>query len=123
MQDLVDGTANTLMFGEKHMPLKASDQPVYNGDFQSVYTRFAGHDGTQDPVTGNWTTQFYIVTNPASTLAIEASQMFSGAIHPTVAQFALCDGSVKAFRNTMALEVLHRLSQRHDGFTVSPSDF
>lgn len=122
LQDIVDGTANTLMFGEKHMPRNSSDGPVYNGDDQNNYQRLAGHDGTQDPVTGKWTNEFYIVTNPTSNQPNE-TRMYSGAIHPSIAQFALCDGSVKGFRNTMAIEVLHRLSQRHDGFAVSPSDY
>jgi prepilin-type N-terminal cleavage/methylation domain-containing protein len=121
-QDIVDGTSNTLMFGEKHMPLNASDQPVYNGDLQSVYHRFAGQDGTQDPATGRWTNEFYIVRNPASALPNEGTHMFSGAIHPGVAQFALCDGSVKAYRNTVALDVYHRLSQRHDGRAIGTGE-
>jgi prepilin-type N-terminal cleavage/methylation domain-containing protein len=117
-RDFLDGTSNTIMFGEKHMPLKSSDGHVFNGDSQIVHERHLGHDGVQDPVTGNWTVQWYIETNPNSNIPTITERLFAGWIHPGLAQFALADGSVKAFRNTMSTEVTHVLAIRNDGKTV-----
>jgi prepilin-type N-terminal cleavage/methylation domain-containing protein len=115
--DILDGTSNTLLFGEKHMTLGSSDGVVHNGDNQNNYQRLAGHSGTQDPTTGRWTNEFYLVNNIKSNLTNE-NRMFSGSIHPGVGQFARCDGSVKAIKNSLSLEVLHRLSKRDDGLPV-----
>ncbi len=120
---MLDGTANTLMFGEKHIPDGVSDNPVYNGDLQSLYQRLAGVNGTRDPTSGRWTNEYYIARNVKTFVADERDFMFTGATHPGIAQFALCDGSVRSFRNTIALEVLNRLSVRNDGGAVSPADY
>lgn len=119
--DFLDGTTNTIMFGEKFMPLNSSDGHVWNGDSQIVHERHIGHDGVKDPVTGRWTTEWYIATNPTSTVLAEQERMFSGANHPGVAQFALADGSVKPFRNTIPIDIYHRLGVRNDGEPVTLS--
>ena len=117
-RDFLDGTTNTIMFGEKHMALNTADGVVWNGDSQICHERHIGHDGVQDPTTGRWTTEWYLETNPASNITNVSFRLFSGAIHPGIAQFALADGSVRAIRNKISFEVYHRLGIRNDGKTV-----
>jgi prepilin-type N-terminal cleavage/methylation domain-containing protein len=117
-RDFLDGTANTIMFGEKHMPMNTSDGHVFNGDSQIVHERHLGHDGVRDPTTGRWTTEWYIETNPKSVVPNVTERLFSGAIHPGIAQFALADGSVRGFSNRLPIHMTHVLSIRNDGEVV-----
>jgi prepilin-type processing-associated H-X9-DG protein len=112
-----DGTSNTFLFGEKHVPLGTTDGPVYNGDYQSQYIKFAGRWGTQDPVTRRWTNEFPLVTEPRFA-GVNYNVVFAAWIHPGVGQFAMCDGSVRAIPASVSIDVLYRLANRDDGEVV-----
>jgi prepilin-type N-terminal cleavage/methylation domain-containing protein len=116
-----DGTSQTLLIGEQHVPVKStSSGPVWNGDLQSQYRRFAGHKGTQDPTTKRWSVEYRLCTDPNAT-AFEGQSwdLLFGSTHPGACQFVFVDGSIHAISNTIDFETYHRLSLRSDGLTVS----
>ena len=90
--------------------------PVWNGDFQSQYRRFAGHVGTQDPSTGRWTTEYRLITDP-NYEGTDWNIRF-GSAHPSYCHFSFVDGSVRPINNTIDFETYHRLSLRSDGLVV-----
>ncbi|QDU26899.1 hypothetical protein ETAA8_19830 [Anatilimnocola aggregata] len=113
-----DGLTATLMIGEMHVAVKSeASGPVWNGDYQSQYRRYAGHKGTQDPVTLRWATELGLVTDPELYGGSDWNLRF-GSQHPGICSFALADGSVRAISNTINIDTLHRLSVRADGAVV-----
>ena len=102
--EIVDGLSNTILVGEKHVPLKAIglypyDCSLWDGHTPSCNTRSGGPDfplayGLEDP---NW--RF-------------------GSNHPGLCQFAFCDGSVHIIHNSIDPVVLGLLCQRNDGQPV-----
>ncbi|WP_425614048.1 DUF1559 domain-containing protein [Anatilimnocola sp. NA78] len=112
-----DGLSSTLLIGEMHIPVKtAASGPIWNGDYQSQYRRYAGHKGTQDPTTGRWTTEFGLVSDVE--YAGTDWNLRYGSQHPSICNFAIGDGSVRAISNNINLDTLHRLSVRADGQPV-----
>ena len=114
---VVDGTSNTIAFGEKFYPRSSKGGVLYNGDFQSQYIRYAGHEGTQDPVTQRWTTEHALITD-SNYGASDWNVRFTAANHPGIGMFAFLDGSVQAIPASVSLEVLHRLAKRDDGEVI-----
>jgi prepilin-type N-terminal cleavage/methylation domain-containing protein len=102
--DIIDGLSNTIMIGEKHVPLKATgiypyDCSLWDGHTPACNTRAGGPDfplaiGLDDP---NW--RF-------------------GGNHPTLCQFVFCDGSVQIVHTSITPTVLGLLCQRNDGQPV-----
>jgi prepilin-type N-terminal cleavage/methylation domain-containing protein len=125
--DVTDGTSNTFIFGEKAWPItdvsgaEGFGGYTFNGDYQSMYLRFAGHEGTQDPTTGLYQYQYGLVTSPTYS-ASDFEQRF-GSIHPGICQFAMCDGSVHVINNSIDIETLHRLACRNDGLPITTNPF
>ena len=124
-KSITDGTSNTALIGEMHQFPGAGLSAVYNGDSQIAHARVMGRSGTRDPVTGRWTIETPIQNNPNFSLqppAVSDAQAyfnFFGSKHTGVCQFAFVDGSIHALSNSTDIEVLHRLSQKDDGLTVS----
>lgn len=113
-----DGTTQTLLIGEAHVPETVSSGPVCNGDYQSQYRRYAGHKGTYDPFSGLWTFEYGIKTdalydNPADWF------YYFGSAHPGACLFAMADGSVQAIFPGIDIETYHRLSLRTDGLPIT----
>ena len=113
---LIDGTSKTLFFGEKHVQAdkfgtqvglvgntwdNAPDNCIYNGDFVTQMSRFAGQ-------------QFALASDPT-----EAYNIQFGSWHPGICQFALADGSVHNFANETDVTVLQRLADIKDSQIVS----
>jgi prepilin-type N-terminal cleavage/methylation domain-containing protein len=112
-----DGTSNTFLAGEKHVPpkmfgrLKVGDGPIYSGSWSAIPGRIAG---IEDPlargpnditpsggvVDGIWARKF-------------------GSWHPGACQFVFCDASTRMVRVNIDSESLRRLAVRNDGETVN----
>jgi prepilin-type N-terminal cleavage/methylation domain-containing protein len=109
LRDITDGTSQTFLIGEKHVPLSKfgqsgpswGDGSIYNGDFPRNFARLAGQpqfnlgQGPFDLV-GPWHCKF-------------------GSYHPGVCQFQFTDGHVVALSNSTNLTVLNKLAVRNDG--------
>ncbi len=110
-----DGTSNTFLAGEKHVPnklfghLKVGDGPIYSGAWSAFPGRIAGFEdplarGPDDltqstgPVDGPYARRF-------------------GSWHPGICQFVFVDGSTRMVRVTIDTANLRRYAVRNDGET------
>ncbi len=107
MRDVIDGTSNTIMIGEPHVPADQLRLPPYNGNafFGRYLTHFARIGGPGIP----------LAHHPADS---RASAFSFGSAHSGVVQFALTDGSVRSISTSISTIVLSRLTNRHDGLPV-----
>lgn len=110
--DITDGTSNTMMFGEKHVPLGrmgigrittggsiGGDGSIYNGDDEESFVRCAGPG-------------YGIVSDPMLPLG---NFFRFGSVHSGVCQFVFCDGRVKALNNSVNTTLLQKYALRNDG--------
>jgi prepilin-type N-terminal cleavage/methylation domain-containing protein/prepilin-type processing-associated H-X9-DG protein len=109
LRDMTDGTSNTFLVGEKHVPRSKyglsgfswGDGAIFNGDFPRNYNRLAGFprfslgQGPYD-LSGPWHCRF-------------------GSDHPGVCQFAFSDGHVATLKSSTGMAVLNKLAVRNDG--------
>jgi prepilin-type N-terminal cleavage/methylation domain-containing protein len=115
---ILDGTNNTLMVGEKHVPPQQfgrgpfGDGSIYNGT-ETVYSgRIAG---LEDPLAlgpGD------IAPSTNGDTNVTTATKF-GSWHPGVTGFVFCDGSVHFLRNSLNTTTLERLAIRSDGQVVT----
>ncbi len=112
LRDVTDGTSQTFLVGEKHVPVTKygqsgpswGDGAIFNGDFPRNYNRLAGlpsfnlGQGPNDLV-GPWHCKF-------------------GSDHIGMCQFAFTDGHVAAINTSVDINVLGKLAVRNDGQTV-----
>jgi prepilin-type processing-associated H-X9-DG protein len=117
LADILDGTVNVFLAGEKHVPqgmfgrVKVGDGPLYSG----AWTAFAGRiAGIEDPLAKGPND----ITPSAGVVDGIYARKF-GSFHPGVCQFAFCDGSVKPIRTSISATTLKALSGRKDGVVVS----
>jgi prepilin-type processing-associated H-X9-DG protein len=106
--DVIDGTSNTLMIGEKHIQLGKLNDPIqdgmiFSGSEQQTYYRRAG---------ASWP----LAINPT----VAANSQF-GSWHPGVCQFVFVDGSVRAVKNSTPGSTLGLLANRADGQPIPES--
>ena len=106
---ITDGTSNTLMFGDKHVPLNkfgsTGDGSIYNGD-----------PGNQNMARN---------AGPSYPLAVKPKDPYNdqfGSYHPDICQFAFCDGTVRAIQSSIDPVILGYLASR-DGNEVFQFDF
>lgn len=98
MSSVTDGTSNTFLIDEKHVPqgafgrLKAGDGPAFSGAWTSYCGRVAG---LEDP----------LAQGPNDLLCSTSGDGFwarkFGSWHTGVCQFAFTDGSVRPIRNAI----------------------
>lgn len=116
---ITDGTSNTFLAGEKHIPmkmfghLKVGDGPLYSG----AWTSFAGRvAGLEDPLARGPND----LTPSVSGDGFWARKF--GSYHPSVSQFVMCDASVRPLSIVIDTTNLHRLAVRNDGETITFTD-
>jgi prepilin-type processing-associated H-X9-DG protein len=108
-----DGTSNTFMIGEKHVPVgmfgraKVGDGSIYNGSWTCFSGRIAG---IEDPLA-----QGPGDISPSAGIVDGIYARKFGSYHSGVCQFAFGDGSVRAIRNSIDTTNLRRLAVRNDG--------
>jgi prepilin-type N-terminal cleavage/methylation domain-containing protein/prepilin-type processing-associated H-X9-DG protein len=113
-QSVTDGLSNTLLFGEKHVPITAfgqqtaGDNSIYNGDDIRTVVRIAGRQ-TPGPIDRPFAA--------SPTDSYRPDERF-GSYHPGGCQFVLCDGSVRLIQNSIDIDTLTRLAVRNDGLPV-----
>lgn len=105
--DVTDGTSNTLLIGETHVPRGEENQTPYNGPayFGRHLTNFSRIGGPGVPLAHNRDDQ-------------RANLYSFGSSHAGFVQFALADGSVRGVSTSISTRVLGHLANRCDGETV-----
>ncbi len=107
--DITDGTSNTVMIGEKHIPQDRLYDPnldavAYSAGIQNSYHRRGGP---------SWPL--------AQTITTPINAQF-GSWHPGTVQFVLGDGSVRGFRLSLPGTTLGYLTNISDGNVVTDLD-
>jgi prepilin-type N-terminal cleavage/methylation domain-containing protein/prepilin-type processing-associated H-X9-DG protein len=128
-----DGTSNTFLAGEKHVPvgmfgrLKVGDGSIYCGIWTTYSGRVAGI-GTplaQGPDDVKPTPDIPRPAGSTGTWRNGADAVWAkkfGSYHSGVCQFVFCDGSVRAIRNSIDEVNLGRLACRYEGQPIT-TDF
>jgi len=103
-EDFIDGLSQTLLVGEKHIPIGKNgvgwwDCSTYNGRYFMCSTRSAGR-------------MFPLTTDPQ-----DPTWKF-GSRHTGVVQFIFADGHVKAIPTTIDPYVLELLGMVNDGQVI-----
>lgn len=106
LRDMIDGTTNTIMIGEKHIQLSKINDPIQDGmilsgsEQQTYYRR----TGATWPLANN------------NTLAINSQ---FGSWHTGVCQFVFGDGSVRGISVSIPGTTLGLLGARDDGQVIA----
>lgn len=113
LADILDGTSNTTMFGEKHIRPnslrgKNEDRSVFSG-VRNTHRRMMGisPNGNLRPL-----------LPPHIQTSSVANSSFGGP-HPGICQFVFCDGSVRPLRITTDLQTLSYIVTRDDRQVVT----
>jgi hypothetical protein len=107
--DITDGTSNTIMIGEKHIPQANLFDPnmdavAYSAGIQNSYHRRGG---------ASWPL--------AQSITTPINAQF-GSWHPGIVQFVLADGSVRGLRTSLPGTTLGFLTNISDGNVVTNLD-
>ncbi len=107
LSDVTDGTSNTLLFGESHIPLGEINRPPYNG--AAYHGRHLLHHSR--------------IAGPGVPLAHgprdqRGSVYGFGSQHSGYIPFALVDGSVRAINTHISSRIAGYLAHRADGQVI-----
>lgn len=125
MQQITDGTSQTLMIGEKFIPPGRYEDGTFGSDNETWCTGWNNDNfriiyGVQT-APGSTT---YNIDPPIPDSDNTSVPSFSpienrfGSAHPSVWVAAYCDGSTHALSYDADPEMLRRLASRHDGLTL-----
>jgi type II secretory pathway pseudopilin PulG len=113
LTNITDGTSNTLMFGEKHVPNgrygleDSGDHSFYNGIGYNSCQRVAGPT--------------YPLSRDMNNRSGTFRDQFGGP-HAGIVMFSLSDGSVRALKHSIDSVSLQRLAIRNDGLVIPSND-
>lgn len=104
IEDVTDGTSQTVLVGEPFIPEGEMNQSPYNGPayFGRHLTHFARIGGPGVPIAHN-------------ALDRRANAYAFGAVHDGMCQFAFVDGSASAISSSISTQVLGNLCNRAGG--------
>jgi prepilin-type N-terminal cleavage/methylation domain-containing protein len=125
-----DGTSNTILLGEKHVPTNLfgqgpTDSSVYNSDNGvGPIARILGREWTvpQQPPANpaiNIQRDLPLVSDPTATAPVPFIHQRFGSAHSGVCQFVMGDGSVRAVRTSIDILTLTWLGMRDDGQVIN----
>jgi prepilin-type N-terminal cleavage/methylation domain-containing protein len=123
LRDVLDGTSNTFLIGEKHVRPDRFGTRL-SGPGRGGSTNFSGDDGDNSIFNGTHYDTFARVAGPANGLARSTSEAYNmnfGSYHPLLCQFVFCDGRVRALSVSIDGDNLARLVNRKDGEVVTAS--
>ena len=112
-----DGTSNTFLAGEKHVPTKmfgrvrVGDGALYSGAWSCFPGRIAG---IEDPLARGPND-----LTPSTGIVDGVFARKFGSWHPGICQFVFCDGSTRMIRNTIDTANLRRYAARNDGEVIT----
>ncbi|MCH2114857.1 MAG: DUF1559 domain-containing protein [Pirellulales bacterium] len=112
LASLLDGTSNTFLIGEKHIPPNKFKMPPLDGPIYSslYFPSIARVGGPGVPIVRN---QFQ-----------DEPVVFQfGSSHPQICNFAMADGSVQSISNTIDTITLGRLCHRADSEIINYDGF
>lgn len=112
VSQVIDGTSQTYMLGEKHLNPMSYETGRDEGDDQSVY-----HGMCSDLVR----TAHLNVGSPRHDSGGTANKRVFGSAHVAGCNFAMCDGSVTSISYDIDSEIHRRLGNRQDGLLTSTS--
>jgi prepilin-type N-terminal cleavage/methylation domain-containing protein/prepilin-type processing-associated H-X9-DG protein len=116
LKHVTDGTSQTLMIGEKHVPpayfgtLLVGDTSIYNVDDHRPVVRWAG-PGCGIALRGDE----LFGTSPSDAL----KYIVFGSTHPGLCQFVFVDGHVEGLSPSIDTQALGNLAVRHDGNIIN----
>jgi hypothetical protein len=108
-----DGTSNTFLAGEKHIPpkmfgrVRVGDGPLYSGSWSCFPGRIAG---LEDPLARGPND-----LTPSTGIVDAIYSRKFGSWHPGVCLFVFVDGSTRMIRTTIDTVNLRRYAVRNDG--------
>ena len=108
ISDLKDGTSQTILVGEPHIPSDQLSKSPWNGPayMGRHVTHFARIGGPGVPIAHHPDDQ-------------RASVYSFGSAHIGMCQFAFADGSARAINSSISTQILARLCHRSDGVQVA----
>jgi hypothetical protein len=101
--DFPDGTSNTLMIGEKHVPKDKFGQDVWDSSLYNGFSESSRRSGGP----------FFPIAQK-----VDDERWLFGSCHPVVCQFVFIDGHVNGLPKHIDPVTLGLLCQRNDGMPI-----
>jgi prepilin-type N-terminal cleavage/methylation domain-containing protein len=116
LAEITDGTANTLMIGEKHVSIQNYLTGLDQADNENLYVGF--DNDTTRGMSNQRTGAVGDIRFPPRADTRTADLRTFGSAHPSGFNGVLCDGSVRVFSYNIDENVYMRLGHRADGLPL-----